>query len=1450
VAIFCEQPGGLCRFAECVPEEGGCVVRSQADGTVCDDGNACTAGDVCTNGECAGARRDCDDGDACTIDDCDAVTGQCTHVARVCPDDGDPCTLERCDAATGTCGPVAAPNGTACSDDNPCTQADTCQGGVCVGGAVQPCDDGVACTVDSCDPATGACVHDASGCPTGEICDNDVDDDEDGLTDCADTLDCADHPACQVTCAPDALEEDDTRAEATLATGDDTFTGLTSEYGDDDWFAIPVCAGGLLGVTATFAVQGGDIDLFVFTEDGDNPAWAISAGDDERLDWTADVDGTIWLQVAMFTPDACNSYALSITFDDTGCGGVFEDCFDGADNDGDGRADCADSDCSGVVSIPGACTNDADLRAAATADVTVIGPTCILDRGCGADVACNTACVRELTGVSADCAGCGGALAACVFTRCALSCIDVGSAACASCIETQCFPDYVACFGVLHCDFEYDCEGGADDDGDGLVDCDDPDCAGVPACVVPEDCANGVDDDGDGLTDCDDVDCVDHPACQPPPPEVCDNERDDDGDGHTDCDDVDCALDPACLTPPPEDCDNGRDDDGDGHIDCDDVDCALDPACLPPPPEDCTNNVDDDRDGDTDCDDTDCDDHPACAGGPEDCFDRIDNDGDGLVDCADPECSAAVTREGACTNPADLPIAGRVDVMELGQSCIIDAGCLNDVACNTRCIQAATGLSAGCATCGGELAACVVERCLLSCADTASPACADCIARSCYPGYVECFGLLHCAFEYVCDNGVSDDEDALVDCADPDCAGDPACAPCVDDAREPNDDMATATVAVPTALFQGLVSAGGDEDWFAVQVCSRGLLAARAVYDTTAGAVDLAILTADGTVRATSTAVANGRRVQWLSTVDGTVYVRLRQPAADGCLPYDLGVTLDRTNCAGTPERCDDGIDNDRDGATDCDDPDCATFPACLPPVEDCDNGVDDDGDGAVDCRDADCAADPACQPGGENCFDGVDNDGDGRADCRDSDCSAAVSVEGACTNDADLPIAGRLDIQALGRACILGEGCLGDVTCNTLCVQERTGVSLGCAACGGGLAACVWTTCAADCAVPDSLACAACVEDGCWPDYVACFGLLRCPFETVCGDRLDDDGDGLVDCADPDCEGQAPCVPAAEICDDFLDNDGDGEVDCADADCLDAVVCQAAACGGDDRFEDNDTRGGATDAGMGGTFSGLVVTLADEDWFRVPVCVGGQLSLFADFTHLRGDIDMALIGPGGGNIRVSQSSTDDESITWTSTVRGNVFVRMYLYPAPTIDATCNTYDLTVRFDQSGCAARLEDCFDGVDNDGDGRADCADSDCSAAVSVPGSCTNRHDLRAVAGADISALALYCILTEGCFADPVCNTRCIADATGASTACASCGGDAAVCAVTTCLGACALDPGSAACDACLDERCWPAYQTCFGTLRCGFELSCTGGVDDDGDGLVDCADPDCAGVAPCL
>jgi hypothetical protein len=115
--------------------------------------------------------------------------------------------------------------------------------------------------------------------------------------------------------------------------------------------------------------------------------------------------------------------------------------------------------------------------------------------------------------------------------------------------------------------------------------------------------------------------------------------------------------------------------------------------------------------------------------------------------------------------------------------------------------------------------------------------------------------------------------------------------------------------------------------------------------------------------------------------------------------------------CCVTETVCDDGKDNDCDGLKDCADPDCAgsTDGACdtgklgicvagtytceggervckqnnQPTTEICNDGLDNDCDGATDCTDTDCAS--SCQQVSYYC----DNDNDGYKD---------ASVDGTCT--------------------------------------------------------------------------------------------------------------------------------------------------------------------------------------------------------------------------------------------------------------------------------------------------------------------------------------------------------------------------------------------------------------------------------------------------------------------
>ncbi len=124
------------------------------------------------------------------------------------------------------------------------------------------------------------------------------------------------------------------------------------------------------------------------------------------------------------------------------------------------------------------------------------------------------------------------------------------------------------------------CVDGVDNDCDGDVDCADAECGADPACLVctvtesPEaSCSDGVDNDCDEATDCADVDCSSDPACCP----------DADGDGFSDaaCGGSDCNDGDATVYPGAwEVCDDGQDNDCNADIDCFDALCVEDPACV------------------------------------------------------------------------------------------------------------------------------------------------------------------------------------------------------------------------------------------------------------------------------------------------------------------------------------------------------------------------------------------------------------------------------------------------------------------------------------------------------------------------------------------------------------------------------------------------------------------------------------------------------------------------------------------------------------------------------------------------------------------------------------------------------------------------------------------------------------------------------------------------------
>jgi hypothetical protein len=186
----------------------------------------------------------------------------------------------------------------------------------------------------------------------------------------------------------------------------------------------------------------------------------------------------------------------------------------------------------------------------------------------------------------------------------------------------------------------------------------------------------------------------------------------------------------------------------------------------------------------------------------------------------------------------------------------------------------------------------------------------------------------------------------------------------------------------------------------------------------------------------------------------------------DNLPPYCTGINgAPDSNCSlectsvvvETGSMCANGQDDDDDGSTDCEDASCANYYRCLDEI--CDNGYDDNGDGLTDCDDPDCSAQTICVP--EVCDNGVDDNGDGHTDCQDQTCADDESCSGTeiCWNSIDDNGDGNTDCD------------------DTQCVNDP-----------------------------------ACEDE-------------ENPNHDNCYDELDNDGDGWVDCADPGCYNRHPCT-------------------------------------------------------------------------------------------------------------------------------------------------------------------------------------------------------------------------------------------------------------------------------------------------------------------------------------
>lgn len=243
-----------------------------------------------------------------------------------------------------------------------------------------------------------------------------------------------------------------------------------------------------------------------------------------------------------------------------------------------------------------------------------------------------------------------------------------------------------------------------------------------------------------------------------------------------------------------------------------------------------------------------------------------------------------------------------------------------------------------------------------------------------------------------------------------------------------------------------------------------------------------------------------------------------------------------------------------------------------------------------------------------------------------------------------------------------------------------------------------------------------------CWDPQ--CNQAMACK-ETLCADGLDNDNDGHVDCDDMlDCWviGQTDCYESD--CADSVDNDRDGELDCVDSDCFGESVCAGIGSGqiGDPCTTNLDCESGACikekylGDRIAGWPSGYCVIMSGEACVDLncpagSVCVPWDMFTRACLADCSTNPTVCRAGYqcedflGDGSVHVCMPNCDDNAQC----------------PETGYCFTGTAQNMTA----GRCYMPDEICTGGVDDDGDGLADCDDfdclytQDCTPRVSVAG-----------------------------------------------------------------------------------------------------------------------------------
>ena len=598
--------------------------------------------------------------------------------------------------------PSACSADTDCDDSDACNGTETCIDSACVVGTPVSCDDGVACTVDACDPSTTACAHTpdhaictggmlcdpVDGCSAGPPCETD--------TDCDDSVFCNGAERCEPAtgCVAGTPPACDDAVDCTVGRCDAT-SDLCAQDPDD-----AVCQDGLAcngsercdatgGTTGTGCLAGTPMDcddgIACTTDACDEPGTCTHGG--------SDADGDGYTALGCGAGDDCDDLSNAVHPGAAEiCDGLNNDCSGGID-DGAGMS-CA------LGSAPVACTTTCGGAGARACDsACALGPCAgaaelcndcdddadgMVDEGLacrrGTSAACTTGCGTTGTQTCAgDCSGYGACSATEVCNGCdddgvsgpdnGFACVRASSRSCATgCGTTGSQTCNGTCTGYGACSATEVCNG-CDDDGVGGPDngfacvggssrscttgcgttgsqaCNGT-CSGYGACSATEVC-NGCDDDGVGGPD-NGFACVGGSwrtcatGCGTPGTQACNGT---------------CTGYGACSGP--EVC-NGCDDDGVGGPD-------NSFTCVQLATSSCTTACG--TAGTRTCNAT-CTGFSTCLAATETCGNGCDDDGDGMIDegCgpANDLCGGAIAIAGASGSRAGTLVGATAQTSDCG----------------------------------------------------------------------------------------------------------------------------------------------------------------------------------------------------------------------------------------------------------------------------------------------------------------------------------------------------------------------------------------------------------------------------------------------------------------------------------------------------------------------------------------------------------------------------------------------------------------------------------------------------------------------------------------------------------------------------------------------------------------------------------------------------------------